>query len=183
MGHAQSPNSLGLGWLYYGIARSIETRITVVIGSYRGFVPIILGKASEKVYFIDPSFADDFWRQDQQTYFNEFGVTNIEHFLGTTQEFVQSKQYRSLTEVDLLFVDGLHTKEQAKFDYESFKSLFTQKSIALFHDSVRIRESKIYEKPYIHSVKDYMDELRKDETLQVLSLPQGDGITIVSKKL
>lgn len=180
MGHAQSPNSLGLGWLYYAIARLIEPKVTVVIGSYRGFVPIILGQVSAKTHFIDPSLVDDFWKQPQQEYFQKFGA-NVEHFLGTTQDFVQSDKYKGLGQVDLLFVDGLHTKEQAQFDYEAFEPLFTNKSIALFHDSVRIRESKIYGEPYLHTVKEYMDELRKDKRLQVLSLPYGDGITMVSK--
>lgn len=180
MGHAQSANSIGLGWFYYAIARVIEPKTTIVIGSYRGFVPIILGQASEKVHFIDPSLVDDFWKKPQQDYFAKFNA-KIEHFLGTTQEFVQSDEYKKLKQVDLLFVDGLHTREQAKFDYEAFEPLFTDKSIALFHDSVRIRESKIYGEPYIHTVKEYMDELRKDKSLQVLSLPYGDGITMVCK--
>lgn len=178
MGHAQSPNNLGLGWFYYAIARLIEPKVTVVIGSYRGFVPIILGQVSNKTHFIDPSLVDDFWKQPQQEYFKKFGA-NVEHFLGTTQEFVRTDEYKRLTQVDLLFVDGMHTKEQAKFDYEAFERFFDNKSVALFHDSVRIRQSKIYGEPYTHTVKEYMDDLKKDKSLQVLFLPYGDGITMV----
>jgi hypothetical protein len=33
----------------------------------------------------------------------------------TTQEFSQSDHFKNLGEIDILFVDGLHTYEQAKF--------------------------------------------------------------------
>src|SRR4051794_4543329 len=70
MGHAQSvPDAnLGLGWIYYGLARVIRPQTVVVIGSYRGFAPLVLGKALNdnldggKVVFIDPSMVDDFWK-------------------------------------------------------------------------------------------------------------------------
>ena len=47
MGHNQRAEdlNLGLGWLYYGLARLIHPKSAVVIGSYRGFVPLLLGRA------------------------------------------------------------------------------------------------------------------------------------------
>jgi hypothetical protein len=41
MGHLQRVEdaNLGLGWIYYGLARVIRPKQVVVIGSYRGFVP------------------------------------------------------------------------------------------------------------------------------------------------
>ena len=73
MGHLQRVEdaNLGLGWIYYGLARVIRPKQVVVIGSYRGFVPLVLGKAladnldGGRVIFIDPSFVDDFWKDPQ----------------------------------------------------------------------------------------------------------------------
>ena len=70
MGHGQRSEdlNLGLGWLYYGLTRAIRPSTIVAIGSFRGFVPLVLGKASQdnvengRVYFIDPSLVDDFWK-------------------------------------------------------------------------------------------------------------------------
>ena len=47
MGHAQRSEdlNLGLGWIYYGLARLIRPQVAVVIGSYRGFVPAIMARA------------------------------------------------------------------------------------------------------------------------------------------
>ena len=193
MGHGQRAEdaNLGLGWLYYALARTLRPTTAVVIGSYRGFVPLILGKALsdnlEKgtVYFIDPSLVDDFWKdaENVQAYFAGYGVQNIRHFLMTTQQFAGSAADRALAQVDLLFVDGYHSEEQARFDYETFQERLTPNGIALFHDSTRFRISKIYgpERAYECRVKVYLDALKQDRRLQVLDLPFFEGITLVRK--
>jgi predicted O-methyltransferase YrrM len=193
MGHHQRTEdaNLGLGWLYYGLARIVRPTRVVVIGSYRGFVPLILGKAltdnSERgeVWFIDPSLVDDFWRDRSavQEYFAGLGVSNIRHFLMTTQQFVASEGYRSLGEVGIVFIDGYHSEEQARFDYQAFQDNLSAGGITLFHDSVRIRTSQMYGpgRFYEHRVKCFIDELKKDPHLQVFDLPFGDGVTLVRK--
>jgi hypothetical protein len=47
MGHAQRKEdlNLGLGWLYYALGRVTRPSKAVVIGSYRGFVPLVIAKA------------------------------------------------------------------------------------------------------------------------------------------
>ena len=70
MGHAQSVEdlNLGLGWLYYGLARAMRPATVVVIGSYRGFAPMMFGRAladnggGGQVHFIDPSHVE--WHGD-----------------------------------------------------------------------------------------------------------------------
>jgi hypothetical protein len=68
-GHFQrvADKNLGLGWIYYALARVLRPATAVVIGSYRGFVPLVLGKALQdngggEVIFVDPSLVDDFWK-------------------------------------------------------------------------------------------------------------------------
>src|ERR1043166_8301424 len=85
MGHLQRVEdaNLGLGWIYYALARVIRPKQVVVIGSYRGFVPLVLGRAladnlnGGEVVFIDPSFVDDFWKDEQavREHFARFEVT------------------------------------------------------------------------------------------------------------
>ena len=193
MGHGQRVKdlNLGLGWMYYGLARIIRPTKAVVIGSYRGFVPLILGKAladnSEggQVFFIDPSFVDDFWKDPQavRDHFTSFGVTNVQHFLMTTQQFVESEVYRALDRVGIVFVDGYHSEPQARFDYEAFEGLLAPDGVILFHDSVRIRETRIYgpDCAYEHRVKCFVEELKDNPSLQVFDLPFGDGVALVRK--
>lgn len=192
MGHAQSieDQNLGSGWIYYGLARALRPSTAVVIGSFRGFVPLVLGKALQDngrgdVVFIDPSLVDDFWLSPPRVrrHFKNYGITNVRHYCCTTQEFVTTEGYRSLGEIGLLFVDGYHTEEQAQFDFAAFEPKLRSDALVLFHDSVRERQSSIYgeNRAYTHSVCRFMESLRLDPAYQVLSLCLGDGLTVVSR--
>lgn len=193
MGHLQRKEdlNLGLGWLYYSLTRIVRTQTIVIIGSYRGFSPLIFGKALQdnieqgKIIFIDPSLVDDFWKnlQEVQAHFNSFGVHNIEHFLMTTQEFIETETYQNLQNIGLLFIDGLHTQEQAKFDYTAFEDKMSSEGIILLHDSINIFESKIYgeNQPYTHTVKYFIDELKQNSNLQIFDFPFAQGVTLVRK--
>jgi predicted O-methyltransferase YrrM len=193
MGHLQSIDdaNLGLGWIYYGLARVIRPRKVVVIGSYRGFVPLVLGRAladnldGAQVFFIDPSFVDDFWKDPQQVreHFARFDVTNVQHFLMTTQQFAQSAAYRSLGGLGMVFIDGYHSEEQVRFDYEIFEELLEPNGVILLHDSARCEISQMYgaERAYQRRVKCFVDELKQEPRLQVFDLPFGQGVTLVRK--
>jgi predicted O-methyltransferase YrrM len=193
MGHAERVEdlNLGLGWLYYGIARVLRPAIVVVIGSYRGFVPMVLGKAladnggSGQVHFIDPSHVDDFWKDADtvNAHFARYGLSNIRHYLMTTQQFVESKEYRELGAPGIVFVDGYHTEEQARFDYESFRDRLTSDGLTLFHDSRYVKPSRIYgpDRIYTRTVRNFIDKLKQDPALQVLDLPFDAGVTLVRR--
>jgi predicted O-methyltransferase YrrM len=193
MGHGQrlADRNLGLGWLYYALARAMRPATVVVIGSYRGFVPLVLSRALAdnlepgQVHFIDPSQVDDFWKDASRVaqHFAAYGANNIRHFLMTTQQFVASDAYRALPAVDMLFIDGYHSREQARFDYEAFAPRLTAGGLVLFHDSVQVMTSRIYgpDRIYEIRVKEFIDELKQDRGLQVLDLPFAQGVTLVRR--
>jgi predicted O-methyltransferase YrrM len=192
-GHAQRVEdlNLGLGWVYYGLGRVLRPRLAVVIGSMRGFVPLILGKAMAdnreggEVWFIDPSMVDDFWKDPArvQSHFARFGVRNVRHFLNTTQQFVETEEYRNLDRVDILFVDGYHTEEQASFDHKAFEGKMAPDGVVLFHDTAGISVSRVYGegRHYLRTVKRYTDRLKQDPNLQVFDLPFDSGVTLVRR--
>lgn len=192
MGHNQCAEdlNLGLGWIYYGLARLARPRQAVVIGSWRGFAPMVIARACQdnqagEVTFIDPSLVDDFWKDPAATsaHFAGFGIHNISHHLATTQQFVQTEAYRQIADVGLLFIDGYHTAEQARFDYLAFEKQLAPRALVLFHDSMGERTSGIYgrDRAYEVTVRDYMDELRRDVGLQLIDLPFGTGLTVMRK--
>jgi len=193
MGHAQRAESgdLGLGWIYYGLARVMRPRQVVVIGSWRGFVPLILGKAlvdngeGAEVCFVDPSHVDDFWRDPARVagHFARFGIDNVRHHLMTTQQFAATEAFRALAPVGMLFIDGYHTEAQARFDFEAFRARMGTEAVVLLHDSLRERTSRIYGegREYVHSVKRFVAALAADPGLQVFDLPWGDGVTLVRR--
>ncbi len=193
MGHNQRAQdlNLGLGWIYYALARLVRPHQAVVIGSGRGFVPLIIAKGCHDnvepcaVHFIDPSMVDDFWKDAAATaaHFQSFGLTNVRHHLHTTQQFVTTPEYQSLVDIGLLFIDGYHTAEQARFDYRAFADRMAPRGLILFHDSMVLRPSAIYgsDRQYDVNVKHFMDELRGDPGLQLLDLPFGTGLTVLRK--
>ncbi len=193
MGHCQRLDdlNLGMGWLYYGLARLIRPKNVVVIGSWRGFVPLVFGKAladnleEGSVLFIDPSLVDDFWKDPAavREHFAHYGVTNVEHFLMTTQQFVETKTYRSLGQTEIVMIDGYHTAQQARYDYEAFQHLVTPQGVILLHDSLNAGTVNLYgpERAYQRSVKFFVEQLKDDSQLQVLDLPFAKGLTMVRK--
>jgi len=193
MGHCQraEDRNLGMGWIYYALGRLLRPARVVVIGSYRGFTPLVFGKAladnggDGQVWFIDPSLADDFWTHPERVaaHFAAHGIANVRHFRMTTQEFAASEHYRALGAVDLLHVDGWHTEEQAELDFNAFGPKLTAAAITLFHDSVEMEVSPMYgaERAYTCTVRRFMDRLKRRPDLQVLDLPLGPGLTLVRK--
>jgi hypothetical protein len=199
MGHAQTreDNNLGLGWLYYGFTRVVKPSNTVVIGSYRGFSPIVFARAmldnevndqeaSSQLHFIDPSMADDFWSDPVRVndYFTGMDITNIHHYPYTTQDFVNTDPYREINNVGVLMVDGYHSAEQARIDYLAFLDKLTDDCVVFFHDSIGRKRSKFYgeDKAYDYSVCDFMERLKATPGLEVLTVPFGSGVSIVRGK-
>jgi len=191
MGHSQrrEDNNLGLGWIYYALGRALQAQTSVVIGSYRGFVPSVIGRAlidngeGGVVHFIDPSLADAFWSDADavQQHFTSLGTPNVQHHHHTTQSFVHTAQYAALDNIGLLMIDGLHTASQACFDYLAFLPKLAPNAVAMFHDSTVRRLSTFYgaEKAYQHSVCDLIEVLREDAALDVFNLPIGSGLCLV----
>lgn len=193
MGHFQraEDQNLGLGWLYYSITRIIRPSKIVVIGSWRGFAPLVFGKAMNdniekgEVIFIDPSLVDDFWKEEESVaeHFGTYGIVNIKHYLMTTQQFVASDAYKELSEIGIVFIDGYHTKEQSEYDYYAFQHLLADNGMILLHDSTSSFNSPIYgkEKAYEHTVRYFVEELKQNNNLQVFDFPFDMGVTLVRK--
>lgn len=192
MGHNQSQDNLdlGLGWHYYGLARALRPSKAVVIGSWRGFVPLLIAQAMQdaeqggELIFIDPSFVDDQWRFGVDDYFAQFGIHCICHYRETSQEFLAAERLDAGS-IDLLFIDGYHSYEQCKLEYEGFTPLLRKRAVTLFHDSSSRRISKMYgkEKIYEHTVWRYIEELRSNSDLEVVNLEIGEGVAMVKRRL
>jgi predicted O-methyltransferase YrrM len=194
MGHLQRLEdlNLGLGWLYYALARIVRPERAVVIGSYRGFSPGVIARAllenveGGEVTFIDPSYADGFWADPAKVeeHFTHLGTPNVRHHRCTTQEFLATPAYAELAGVGLLMIDGLHTAEQARLDYLAFLDKLADDAVVLFHDSVSEKVSPIYGRDnlYTHTVCRLMERLRRTPGLETFTLPFGDGVTLVRGK-
>ena len=179
--------------MYYALGRVLRPSTTVVIGSYRGFVPLVMARAladnceGGQVHFIDPSMVDDFWKDASsvRNYFDGLGGANITHHLMTTQQFVESSAYRQLHDIGIVFVDGFHTAEQAQYDFEAFADKLAPQGMILLHDSVWRLPSPMYgpDREYTRTVTDFVAKLKRRPGWQVLDIPFGDGVTLARRAL
>jgi predicted O-methyltransferase YrrM len=193
MGHGQRADdqNLGLGWLYYALVRIVRPQTVVVIGSYRGFAPLVFARAladnSEggQLHFIDPSLVDDHWKDAGavRAYFRAFGAANITHHCMTTQEFVAAPAGCELEPPGIVLIDGYHSADQARFDFNAFADKLAPQGIVLLHDSVWRQPSPMYGpgREYVRDVVDFVAELKADPAWQVFDVPFGEGVSLVRR--
>src|SRR5262249_11920228 len=152
------------------LARVVRPKCAVVIGSYRGFVPLVLARGLSdnaeggELHFIEPSLVDDFWKDDStvRDHFASFGCSRIQHHRQTTQQFVVSKAYQELEDIGILFIDGYHSAAQAEFDFDAFADKLSPQGLILLHDSVWRLSSRIYGpgREYVQDVVDFVELLK-----------------------
>lgn len=195
MGHQQraADGNLGWGWLYYALARMMRPRQIVVIGSWRGFVPAVFAKGladnrdAGEVLFIDPSFADDFWADADavRRHFDGLGAARVRHVRATTREFVESEAYRELAGVGVVFIDGHHSYEHARYEFDAFEPKLAPDGIILLHDSARADVSLMYgdRAPYAYGVKYLVDDLRRRPDLAVFEFTAAPGVALVGRRV
>lgn len=177
--------AFGLGWLYYALVRLYRPKKLVCIGSGRGFVPIVLAKALRdsgcgSLDFIDPSLDDDFWKHSEfvSDWFERFGVEKfIRHHLQTTEEFSRTEYFKSLENIDFLFIDGRHFYESVRFDFEVFRSKVLPFGLVLFHDSFSRSVNPRWSGP-----RKFLLELKDDPDFQIFDFPFGAGLTLLGKR-
>jgi hypothetical protein len=127
------------------------------------------------VHFVDPSFVDEFWKDAHtvQEYFATFGVTNIRHHLMTTQQFIETEVYRELRSIGIVFIDGHHSEEQARFDPSVTSPLMP--SVGRGHFS-RCRSLADYDAKFGEGViTDTLSELASRPDVRLLEIGCGEG--------
>lgn len=180
----------GLGdsaWILYGLCRSMKPRICVEIGSARGKSACFVGMALKengggKLYAIDPH-AKTNWNDSESVDTLEVIQSNLKS-LGLEQivTLVRKASVEALkgwTEpIDLIFIDGDHSYEGIKADWEGFKPFMTPFSLVVFHDTLwdLKPDPKWYRADM--GVPRFVEELRR-EGYQVLTIDRDWGVSIV----
>jgi predicted O-methyltransferase YrrM len=86
-------------------------------------------------------------------------------------EEVRTKVYNKIRDVDILFIDGDHSRRGVEADYEMYKDLVRDGGVIAFHDSVGLP-----------SVKSFTDTLEGFGKFIKINEAQGWGIFILIKK-
>jgi len=180
----------GLGnsaFLLYGLVKAARPQIVVEIGSARGRSTCFMGLAlkengSGKIYAIDPHTQTNWNDADSvDTYeilknnVNSLGLNGVVEILRSTSEEVAGTWKLS---IDILFIDGDHSYEGAKRDWELFSPFVKPFGSVVFHDTLwDLNPDSEYARPDM-GVPRLVDELRQ-HGYPVITLDQDFGVSVI----
>jgi predicted O-methyltransferase YrrM len=180
----------GLGdsaWVLYGLARSLKPKVCVEIGSARGKSACAVGLALRRngggrLYAIDPHRPTSWNDTDSvdslgilQRHLRESGAAeHVEILRQTSAEAAQAWN----RPIDLLFIDGDHSYEGVKADWELFLPHLTPWATVVFHDTLwDLRPDPAIARADM-GVPRFVDELRL-AGYPVLTISQDFGVSLV----
>ena len=197
-GHHERPRNLnlGFGFIYYGIARALAPRHTLVIGSGYGFSVVCLALGMKdnsvgKLTFVDPSYslAKDgplktiggrgTWSDPKmvKSRFERFGVHEVvQHYKMRNDEFFPAYDELGLPPIDLAFIDGNHAYKDVKYDFTETVARSRKNTYIFLHDT------NIYLRELLHhaGVKRLVNVLKKeDKAFEFVNFPYSSGVALV----
>lgn len=184
----------GLGdsaYLLYGLARALKPAVAVEIGSARGKSACFVGRAlkengSGRLFAIDPHTRTN-WNDEDSVDTLEVMRANIralklERHVEIIRDTSVNAAARWMLPIDMIFIDGDHSYEGVKRDWELFAPFVRQFGVVVFHDTMWDLKP---DSPYSRSdmgVPAFVEELRS-AGYPVTTLERDFGVSIVQPTL
>jgi hypothetical protein len=216
--HGATDLHLGDGLIVYSIIQHMRAKNCVCIGSGGGFIPRIMTQARYDLHQqgIFEGNSDYNWGDIGATYVvdacNGIGgpndLENEESFYRKSfhPRFIKSTSERAYYDffviqdikIDVLFIDGDHSYEGVKLDFELYSKILSPKGIILIHDtdgeyeeSLIVSEDAKKDHHRFDGPSRLVKELQQNPEWNLVNLfnfrilsdkPSSSGITIVNKK-
>lgn len=149
---AQDPKLIAcpLSWLghipfAFWLTAVLRPRIFVELGAYSGTSYFAFCQAVAESQLESKCFAVDTWLGDEHTgeyqaqIFDTFRRYHDDNYQGFSRylrmTFDEARAYFGRNSVDLLHIDGLHTYDAVKHDFESWLPQLSDRAVVLFHDT------------------------------------------------
>ena len=176
-------------WLEHGpfaiwLAQQMAPKVFVELGSHNGFSYFAFCESLKSLSGRHQAFAVDTWQGDPHAgFYGEDVYSQVQevnsHYYSGFSSLIKSTFDEALVhfddmEVDLLHIDGLHTYEAVKHDFESWKSKLSDHAVVLFHDT-NVRQADF-------GVHRLWSELRNEYPNFTFSHGHGLGVLKVGTK-
>ena len=133
----------------FWLTKVLQPRILVELGTHSGNSYSAFCQAVSNLGLPTRAFAVDTWQGDEhagfydETVYRELSAFNDSHFAGFSKllrsTFDDARGYFDDGSIDLLHIDGLHSYEAVKHDFETWRSALSSKAVVIFHDT-NVRE-------------------------------------------
>ncbi|MGA0588042.1 class I SAM-dependent methyltransferase [Dyella sp. KRB-257] len=152
-----TPESAWLGHIPFAgwLVEEMRPGIFVELGTYRGASYLAFCQAIQRCAVQTKCFAVDSWKGDKHS--GEYGEDVYLNLLDYHQRnyadfsrllkmpFDDAVQYFDERSIDLLHIDGMHTYEAVRSDFETWAPKLSKRAVVLFHDvNVREREFGVW---------------------------------------
>ncbi|MEM8840857.1 MAG: class I SAM-dependent methyltransferase [Pseudomonadota bacterium] len=146
----------------YALVTQMRPRRVVELGSHNGASFFATCQALKSLEGPSQAVAIDLWEGDEHAgFYTEDVYRNFSHILrakfsevGTSvrEDFTKASERFAPGSIDLLHIDGLHTYEAVKHDYETWLPKLADNATILFHDT------NVYERGF--GVWQFWDEIK-----------------------
>jgi len=184
---------LGFGLIHYSLIRNLKPQRILCVGSKGGFIPALCALACQdndfgQVDFVDPGFGpedpqDKFWggtgfwgKGDVKKHFSLFDLgKRIKHHQMTSSEFKKAYPKKIY---DYIYLDGDHSYQGIKRDYQSFWPQLKKGGLMILHDIVA---KGFYENSQCeYGVYRFWQELSEKNKI-TFPFPKNSGLGILQK--
>jgi GT2 family glycosyltransferase len=162
----------------YWLVKALRPASVVELGTHSGNSYFAFCQALNAFCPAGRAYAVDTWQGDahaghygEEVYADvaSFNAANFGHFSSLIRStFDDARAYFSEGSVDLLHIDGLHSFEAVKHDFDSWRPTLTARGVVLFHD-INVRERGF-------GVWQLWDELRKQYPSFTFDHSSGLGV-------
>src|SRR5271165_5014653 len=139
----------------FWLVKATRPTMFVELGTHNGYSYSAFCQAIAQLGLSARAFAVDTWHGDEHSgqygeeVFEELRAFNESHFAGFSKllrsTFDEARSYFPDTSIDLLHIDGLHTYEAVKHDFDTWKSALSASAVVVFHDTnVRERDFGVW---------------------------------------
>ena len=134
----------------FWLVGALRPDLVVELGTHSGNSYFSFCQALAALHPAGRAYAVDTWKGDEhagfygEDVFADVSAYNEAHYAGFStllrQTFDAARPYFADGSIDLLHIDGMHSYEQVRYDFESWQAAVSPRGVVLFHD-IGVREN------------------------------------------